>query len=143
MHRKWNGYFTIEATFIMPIILFLYLLIISAALFLYCRCAISQNNFLLAMRGARFTWGEDNYGEAIFGAEKSDKWQAEDYIQERLVIRRNSYPFYPSCDEECRINKEYVIVQTRQKASKQVIEKKVQKLNPVEMIREGRKNQNV
>ena len=137
MHRKWNGYFTIEATFIMPIILFLYLLIISAALFLYCRCAISQNNFLLAMRGARFTWGEDNYGEAIFGAEKSDKWQAEDYIQERLVIRRKSYPFYPSCDEE------YVIVQTRQKASKQVIEKKVQKLNPVEMIREGRKNQNV
>ena len=55
MHKKWKGYFTVEASFILPLVLFLYLLIILAALFLYCRCMISQDNFLLGMRGERFS----------------------------------------------------------------------------------------
>lgn len=42
MDKKYRGYLTVEAAFIMPVILFLYLLIILTALFLYCRCAISQ-----------------------------------------------------------------------------------------------------
>lgn len=142
MRKKWNGYFTIEAAFILPVVLFLYLLIILAALYLYCRCAISQDNFLLGMRAGRFTWGEDYYGEVIYGKEREDSWPAENYVQERLAYKRVFYPFYPSEKGECRITNENVLVQTRQRGSSNQIVKKVQRLNPIEIIREGRKNHN-
>ena len=142
MHKKWKGYFTVEASFIMPIVLFLYLLIILAALFLYCRCAISQDNFLLGMRAGSFTKGGDGYGEVIFAEAEKGSWQAEPYVMERLSYKREFYPFFPSLGGECRINEETVLVRTRQRTLSGKIGKNVQRLNPVKIIREGRKNQN-
>ncbi len=138
MRRRMKGYFTVEASFIMPVVLFLYLLIILAALFLYCRCVISQDNFLLGMRAGSFTLGEENYGEVIYGEAEKGGWQAEDYVKERLNYKRSFYPFFPSVGGECRMSMEAVLVQTGQKALKGVIAKKVQRLNPVDRIREGR-----
>lgn len=62
MNKNWNGYMTVEASFLMPMVLFLYLLIILCGFFLYNRCIISQDNYLLAFRGSRFTEASDNYG---------------------------------------------------------------------------------
>ncbi len=138
MHKKWKGYFTVEAAFIMPIVLFLYLLIILAALFLYCRCAISQDDFLIGTRAGRFTWGEDNYGEVIYGGEDG-LWQAEDYAVTRLSRKRAFYPFFPSLDGECRVDQGNVMVKTGQKGSNKPITKMIRSSNPVTMIREGRK----
>lgn len=140
MRRKWKGYFTVEASFVMPIVLFLYLLIILTALFLYCRCAISQDNFLLAMRGAGFTWGEENYGEVIYGEAESGLWSAEGYVRERLSYKRSFYPFFPATGGGYEEGGESAVVRTGQKGSGQSIVKTAQRLNPVTMIREGRKN---
>lgn len=142
MCKKHNGYFTIEAAFILPVVLFLYLLIILAALFLYCRCVISQDDFLLGMRAGRFTWGENDYGEVIYGNGQENTWSAEGYVEERLADRKQFYPFYPAETGQCRINKETIIVQTTQKGSKNRITKVIQRVNPVQIIREGRKNDN-
>lgn len=142
MHKKCKGYFTIEASFILPIVLFLYLLIISAALFLYCRCAISQDDFLLGMRAGRFTWGEDYYGEVLYGSKQEGSWSAENYVKERLAYKRTFYPVYPSQEGECMISRENIVVQTGQRGSENLIVKNVQRLNPVEIIREGRKDYN-
>lgn len=142
MRKKYNGYFTIEASFILPVVLFLYLLIILSALFLYCRCAISQDNFLLGMRAGRFTWGEDYYGEVLYGSKQEDSWSAENYVQERLAYKRIFYPIYPAQEGECIISRESVVVQTGQRGSENLIVKNVQRLNPVEIIREGRKDYN-
>lgn len=142
MHKKWKGYLTVEASLIMPIVLFLYLLIILAALFLYGRCAISQDNFLLGMRAGSFTWGEDYYGEVIYAEAEKGAWTAEDYVTERLGYSRRFYPFFPSEGGGCRINGEMVSVQTGQKALRGTITKNVQRINPVENIRKGRREQN-
>lgn len=139
MCKKYNGYFTVEAAFILPIVLFIYLLIILAAMFLYCRCVISQDDFLLGMRAGRFTWGENNYGEVIYGNEQENFWSAENYVQERLADRREIYSFYPRETGQCQINKENVIVQTTQKGEKSQITKVIQRINPMKIIREGRK----
>lgn len=140
MHKKQNGYFTIEASFVLPIVLFLYLLIILSALFLYCRCAISQDDYLLAMRAGRFTWGENDYGEVIYGSKQEEAWDAESYVQERLAHKRALYPVYPSQEGVCAIGSESVVVQVGQKGSANLIVKKFSTLNPVELIREGRRN---
>ena len=142
MCKRYNGYFTVEAAFILPIVLFIYLLIILSTMFLYCRCVISQDDFLLGMRAGNFTWGENNYGEVIYGNEQKNFWSAENYVQERFADHERSYPFYPQKSGQCQVSKEYVIVQTIQKGAKNQIIKVVQKINPVEIIREGRKNFN-
>ena len=151
MRRKWKGYFTVEASLIMPLVLFLYLLIILAALFLYCRCAISQDNFLLGMRGAGFTWGAEDYGEVLYGeipatnpaaGKGMDRWDAEGYVMERLHYKRRFYPFFPTQSGEYRELGESVLVATGQKGLDGAVEKRVWKLNPVEMIRKGRGGRN-
>lgn len=142
MHKKCKGSFTVEASFIMPMVLILYLLIILSALFLYCRCAISQDNFLLAMRAARFTWGEENYGEVVYGLEEDELWQAQKYVEERMEYRKTFYPFFPTEAGECIIKEDEILVRTGQRGSKDFVVKVTQRRNPVRIIREWRKNQN-
>ena len=142
MHKKCKGYFTVEASFIMPIVLVLYLLIILSALFLYCRCAISQDNFLLAMRAERFTWGEENYGEVIYGLEENELWQAQEYVEERMNRRNAFYPFFPTEARECIVEEDRILVQAGQRGSKDFIIKITQRWNPVRIIREWRANEN-
>lgn len=142
MCKKFNGYFTIEAAFILPVVLFIYLIIILAAMFLYCRCVISQDDFLLGMRAGRFTRGESDYGEVVYGNDQENLWSAENYVLERFAERRDFYPFYPLETAQCRISKEKVVVQTTQKGAKSQITKVIQRINPVIIIREGRKNCN-
>lgn len=142
MYKKRKGYFTLEASFILPVILFLYFMIILAALFLYCRSAISQNNFLLAMRAERFTWGESDYGEVIYGLEEVSDWDKVDYVEERLKRKREFYPFFPTEEEKCGIEEEQVWVESRQKGSEKTIRKTLRKLNPIKIIRKWRTSLN-
>lgn len=137
MHKRWKGYFSIEASLIMPMVLFLYLLIILAAVFLYCRCAISQDTFLLGMRAGCFTYGEKDYGEVIYGEEKM--WSAAEYVQERLNSQKSTYPIYPYIGGSCVIEKDMVSIQTVYKSIKEPVVKCTCRFNPVKLIREGRR----
>ena len=140
MRKRWKGYYSIEASLIMPIVLFLYLMIILAAVFLYCRCVISQDIFLLGMRAGSFTYGKSGYGEVIYGEE--GVWTAEDYVQERLDGKKYTYPLYPYIEGSCVIEKERVKVKTTYKAHGESLVKWIQRYNPVRMIKEGRKTGN-
>ncbi|NBJ94187.1 hypothetical protein [Parablautia muri] len=138
MRKKWKGYLTVEASFIMPIILFLYLLIILAALFLYCRSAISQDNFLLSIRAGRFSWGEDDYGEVIYAEKDTSLWLAEAYVEKRLDYKRAFYPFFPTQERGCIVRDDAVLVEGRQKGSKASITKITKMINPITGIRQVR-----
>lgn len=138
MCKKVKGYLSLEASIILPIVLFLYLLIILAALFLYCRCAISQDTFLLCVRAERFTYGENNYGEVIYGNEE-DNWMPGQYVMERISQKKKTYPGYPTTGGECRITEADTIVEVREKGLREAIMKRMQKINPVSLIREGRR----
>lgn len=139
MRKKLKGYFSMEASMILPMILFLYLMIILAALFMYCQCAISQDTFLLSMRAGRFTFGERGYGEVIYGEENAEKWPADAYVQERLELRKNTYPFFPYTGGICEIGTESVNIRVWNRKYEESLSKSTQKINPVKMIREGRK----
>ena len=87
MNKKWNGYLTVEASFLMPMVLFLYMLVILCGFYLYNRCVISQDNYLLAFRGSRFTDAAENYGEVIYG-ETEETDPDESYLKSRMAQRR-------------------------------------------------------
>lgn len=138
MNKRLKGYFTIEASFILPVVLFLYLMIILAALFLYCRCAISQDTFLIGMRAQEFTYGENGYGEVIYGEEIS-RMRTEEYVQERLDLSKKTYPLYPYTQGIYASDPDSVNIQVWRKGYKEPVNKRLQKINPVEILREGRK----
>ncbi len=139
--RRWRkGYFSIEASIIMPIVLFLYLIIILTTLYLYCRCAISQDTFLLGMRAGGFTYGAVDYGEVIYGGQESENWSVCAYVEERLVKRKNIYPVYSYTEGNCTVDEENVYIQTTGSRSGGIIQKRILRRNPVAMIREGRRN---
>ncbi len=52
MKRKVGGYFTVEATMVLPMIMAVTLLVIYLFLFRYNRCLMEQDVGILAMRGA-------------------------------------------------------------------------------------------
>ena len=139
MHKKWKGYFTVEASFILPLVLFLYLLIILAALFLYCRCIIAHDFLLRGSLGVRFSGGGTGYGEVIYGTEEADNWRAKEYVEERMPGRRKYYPYFGTTEGTFEEGKEKVVVRAVQRGSAKSIRKELYKVNPIEIVRERRK----
>lgn len=137
--KKLKGYFTVEASFIMPIVLFLYLAVLTAALLLYNRCVVSQDCYLLGLRGARFTWAEESYGEVIYGEARLSGWQREDYVTDRWQRKSAYYLGGNSPELSCIVENHSVWIRACGKDVSQTIEKQVDILNPVEWIRERRK----
>ncbi len=54
-HRKWKGSIVVEASYLMPLTLILYGIIILIAAVLLVRCLSSQNRFLQVWQGERYT----------------------------------------------------------------------------------------
>lgn len=139
--KKYNGYFTVEASLVMPLVLGLYVLILSAAMLLYNRCVNSQDCFLLAMRAGRFTEAKESYGEIIYGeAMEEQLWEegsAKEYVKDRLQKKSRYYIGTEEntilySQETDRVRVEYDRPGIR-------IQKSLQIYNPVKLIREGRR----
>lgn len=135
-----NGYFTIEASYIMPLVLFLYLLIVLTTLRLYSRCVISQDDYLIAMRAGRFTAGEDFYGEVIYGEASSQQWQPEAYARKRLLVKKIFYPKYKPKAEGFSLTEKKVIIYSVQMGVGPTIQKEIIRMNPVKVIQEERRH---
>lgn len=135
--KTWKGTFTVEAAMIVPIVLFLYLSILSVSLFLYDRCVGSQNCFLLGLRSARYTCAEENYGEVIYGEESY--MDAKEYVQERWQRKRRYDMGGHMRNILCEMETYDVRIGISE-GETMVLEKRIKKLNPVDAIRERRKD---
>lgn len=58
---------TIEVSFIMPMVLLLFMLIIMSGLFQFKRCIVSQNDYLMDFRTKREMMISNNNGEVLYG----------------------------------------------------------------------------
>lgn len=133
MCKNLKGYLTVEASFVMPMVIFLYLLMISCGFFLYNRCVMSQNDYLLAFRGSRFTEAGRNYGEVIYG-DMEVKEPDMQYVEDRLQFQIRFYPF--CCVEENRVKRVdgQVSIETVSYGGFLRIDKKSERINIVELI---------
>ena len=137
MDRKLKGYLTLEAAYVMPIVLLLYVLIVLAGFYLYNRCVISQNNSLLALRGSRFTTAWENYGEVIYG-DMDVGICDRSYLLARLEYKERFYPFYTSLGKSVSILNNVIVIDTEGYYSLKIT-KKTEQMNPIEIIREVRR----
>lgn len=136
-NKKVKGYLTVEASFVMPIVLFLYLLVILLAFFLYNRCVISQDLYLLALRGSRFTDRSSLYGEVIYG-EMEEKEVNTDYLQEALTDRLQYYPFYRQQEGNIHTDDGDIEIETSGYGGTLTVNKRLERLNIREEIRKVR-----
>lgn len=123
----------------MPIVLFLYLLVILLAFFLYNRCVISQDFYLLALRGSRFTDRSSFYGEVIYG-EMEEKEVDTDYLQETLTDRLQYYPFYRQQEGNIHTDDGDIEIETSGYGGALTVNKRLERLNIREEIRKVRQN---
>lgn len=133
MYKNLKGYLTVEASFVMPMVIFLYMLIILCGFFLYNRCVMSQNDYLVAFRGSRFTEAERNYGEVIYG-DMATREPDSQYMETRLEYQACFYPF---CHvEENRIKGDglQVSIETAGYGGSLRIKKNAERINIVRLI---------
>lgn len=139
MYEKWNGYLTIEASFVMPIVLFLYLLIILSGFYLYDRCVISQDDYLLAFWGSRFTETGLNYGEVIYG-DMSPENHDKRYIESRLLYKSDFYPLYQMEEKTVYMDRNKMTVSTTGYKGTLKIKKTAECLNMIEIVERVRRD---
>lgn len=123
----------------MPIVLFLYLLVTLLAFFLYNRCVISQDLYLLALRGSRFTDQRAFYGEVIYG-EMEEKEVDTDYLQETLTDRLQYYPFYRQQESNIHTDDGDIEIETSGYDGALTVNKRLERLNIREEIRKVRQS---
>ena len=90
------------------------------------------------MRGASFTRGEEEYGEVIYGTDKS--FDKKEYAMSRLDRAGKMYVAYPVMEKECSVNGRNFIVETHAggKIGRNDSIRECIMIDPVRMIREQR-----
>lgn len=161
-----NGYLTVEASFLIPMILWLTILLISTTFFLYNRCLLAQDVYLMSFRGSVFTDWSEGYGEVIYGyPDKRNVDTIRENIGQRIMGLKEKqyfsgsyvgkYPFFEWGEEQVIIEEQNgrqseselkvtVIVQGKAGFSvvygKTIIAKaQASAYNPIAVIREARR----
>lgn len=137
MKKTLNGYMTTESSFVFSMCILLYFLIIMAGLLLFARCLTSQNDYIIGMRGARFTEAGDAYGEVIYGEERFD---ASSYMRSRLRAVGQHYIVYKQSTESAEVLSDVVAVHTKGGGTigKNECSKRIAIVNPIETLRSER-----
>lgn len=93
MNKKVNGYMTVEASLIIPLVLCIYVAVIKLGFLIYDRCVMSQDQYLAVFRSSRFTLSEEAYGEVIYGNYDVTEPDLR-YAEERTFRKQKFYPMF-------------------------------------------------
>lgn len=97
--RYLNGYMTIEASLIIPLVIGIYFLLIFTSFYLYNKCVLAQDTYIKCYRASVFTYWEDGYGEVSYGdLARRNVGEAREYIESRSNFSK--YPFFNLNDEQ-------------------------------------------
>jgi hypothetical protein len=93
------GYMSIEAALIIPLVIGIFFLLIFTAFFLFNKCTLAQDTYIICYRASVFTHWEDSYGEVAYGMllDRS-AGKAKEYIASRRDASR--YPYFTITDED-------------------------------------------
>ena len=148
-----KGYLTVEASFIVPFILFLYIFLVFTAFFLYSKCLLWQDYYLLSFRGSTLTDWSAGYGETAYGyLSKRKEERTRCYIEQRSVdlIEGGKYPAFQKEEEQIEIDNTEVAILIRGKSripfwrEKEIkVDVQAAIINPIMVIREERRGRGI
>lgn len=79
VNRKTDGYFTVEATLIMPVVLYVCIFIIYMGFYLYDKCVMKQDAYRAALTGSSI-YRDDNQKVYNAASDRVVKLAADKYI---------------------------------------------------------------
>ncbi len=138
MHKQLKGYMTVEASFVMPLVLLLYLLIIVSGFYLYDRCVLSQDTYLIAFRTSRLTYGEEAVLDVIYGEMKEDVFDLQ-YAKKRVDYKQRFYPMFGNGSMVAEAKNDMISIQESGFQNLIKIKKEVRRWNVIEIVREKRR----
>lgn len=121
MNKKVNGYMTVEASLIIPLVLCIYVSVIKLGFLIYDRCVMCQDQYLAVFRSSRFTLSEEAYGEVIYGNYDVTEPDLR-YAEERTFRKQKFYPMFGK--GEVKTTYEYGKVQLWGKGFEELLEVK-------------------
>ncbi len=78
--KRFKGYMTLEATLLMPMVICVLALLIYFTYYLYGRCIISEDSYILAFRASVSDKGTREYDPATYVQEKADQVTGSKYF---------------------------------------------------------------
>ncbi len=138
MGKRINAYMSVESSVIFSIVILLYYLVIMSSLLLLDRCLLAQNDYIVALRGAVFSDGSEEYGEVIYGKETS--FDRKNYAESRLANIENMYVFFPVKERKIILTDQSLFISESSSGSigKNEYDCECRLINPVMRIRECR-----
>ena len=96
------GYMTIEASLIIPLVIGTYFFLIFAGFFLYNKCILTQDTYIICYRASVFTYWDEGYGEVSYSElKRRSASEAKVYIESRKNFTR--YPFFTLENEKITV----------------------------------------
>ena len=138
MDKDLNAYMSVEGSVLFSMTIFIYYLVILSSGLLMTRCLTSQNNYIIGMRTASFSYGSEEYGEIIYGQDK--EFDAQGYGLKRLNTVDKMYIFVKTSEKSCIVSPSEVVISTggKLKIGSNNNETVCTRINPVRRIRELR-----
>lgn len=140
--KKLSGYFTVEAAFIMPIVICILALLCYLGFFLYNRCTLLQNAYIMGFRGSVMD-GLKNEETAAYILKQGDKLLPQYYAVSNLNKNVTVSMFEISVHLQCEMRVPFAFLSWEQEKMNGVWEiqeeKKLDRTDPVDFIRVCRK----
>lgn len=104
-----GAYMTIEASLIIPMVIGILVSLVFLAFFLYNRCVLTQDMYILCLRGSTFTNADEGYGEVSYiELSRREAKLAHFYIESRLDYAR--YPFFTLTSDDIEVRQADVLL---------------------------------
>lgn len=140
---SFNGYMTLEASIIMPWVIFMFSFLIYISFYVYDKCVLYQDSYTVCMRGSiqKEENGAVNYINSHMERQFGEKYFGVDKIRGRAEQRGREVKVYA----ECCVRHPFSHFMTLPKAEGWQIqtEAKAWQINPARLIRKIRMAENI
>lgn len=138
-----NGYMTLEASFIMPWVIFIFVFLIYVSFYLYDKCVLFQDAYTLCMRGSiqKEEDGAVNYINTHMNGQFGKKYFGTDKVQGSAERHGDKVKVYAECSVRIPFNRFMTMMKAGGWRIQTEAEAKV--INPTKVIRKCRMAENI
>ncbi|MDE7283698.1 MAG: hypothetical protein K2N85_08970 [Lachnospiraceae bacterium] len=137
-YKAVKGYMTLEACFIMPWIIFMFVFLIYASFYVYDKCVLFQDTYTLCLRGCiqKEEEGAVNYINAHMNGQFGKKYFGTDKVQGSAEQHGQEVKVYARCSVQMPFN--HFLTMAKAGGWQIQTEGKAWKINPTKLLRRFR-----
>lgn len=138
-----KGYMTLEASFIMPWVIFMFIFLIYTSFYVYDKCVLFQDAYTLCLRGSvqKEEDGAVNYINNHMSGQFGKKYFGTDKVQGSVEQHSREVKIYAECRVRLPLNN--FMTMTGEEGWQIHTDAKAWKINPTKLLRKCRMVENI